>query len=62
MEKFKSLCSPFYRDVHACILVYDITDEKSFLSLKNWRADFLNKGRPKDVDLFPFFLIGNKTD
>lgn len=61
-ERFQSLGVPFYRGAEACILVYDITNEKSFRSLDNWFDDFIAQASPKDPDNFPFVVIGNKVD
>ncbi len=44
------------------MLVYDITNAKSFESLESWRDEFLLQGQPKDPDNFPFVVIGNKSD
>jgi Ras-related protein Rab-7A len=52
----------FYRGAEACVLVYDITNAKSFENLNLWRQDFLVKANPKDPDNFPFFVFGNKAD
>ena len=52
----------FYRGAEACILVYDITNGKSFENLSQWHSDFLHKAAPKDQDNYPFFLFGNKCD
>ncbi len=52
----------FYRGAEACILVYDITNAKSFENLALWRQDFLVKANPKDPENFPFFVFGNKAD
>lgn len=62
-ERFqKSLGMAFYRGADACILVYDITSEKSFEQLNSWRDEFLNQAHPRDPDNFPFVVIGNKID
>lgn len=61
-ERFQSLGVAFYRGADACILVYDITAEKSFEQLNSWRDEFLNQASPRDPDNFPFVVIGNKVD
>ena len=40
-ERFQSLGVAFFRGADACILVYDMTDSKTFESLDKWRSDFL---------------------
>lgn len=52
----------FYRGADACILVHDITSEKSFEQLNSWREEFLAQANPRDPDNFAFVVIGNKID
>lgn len=61
-ERFQSLGSAFYRGADACVLVYDITNEKSFEQLSSWKEEFLNRANPADPVNFPFIVIGNKVD
>jgi Ras-related protein Rab-7A len=56
-ERFQSLGVAFYRGADACILVYDITTEKSFEQLNSWRDEFLNQANPRDPDNFSFVVI-----
>ena len=35
-ESFKSITRAYYKGSIAAILVFDITNERSFLNLKNW--------------------------
>ena len=52
----------FYRGCDACILTYDITDEKSFADLEKWRDVFISQGSVRDPERFPFLVVGNKAD
>lgn len=52
----------FYRGAEACVLVFDITNSKSFDNLNIWKQEFLVKAMPKDPDAIPFFVLGNKID
>ena len=52
----------FYRGADACVLVYDITDGKSFDQLRSWRDEFLVQAGPRDPNNFPFIVLGNKLD
>lgn len=61
-ERYQSLGSAFYRGADACVLVYDITDTKSFEALDAWREEFLVSAAPRDPDTFPFVILGNKVD
>ena len=61
-ERFQSLGRAFYRGAEACVLVYDVTNEKSFDNLQAWKQEFLNKAMPNDPQSVPFFIFGNKYD
>lgn len=61
-ERFQSLGVAFYRGADSCVLVYDITDAKSFESLVGWKEEFLVQAAPQNPDDFPFVCIGNKVD
>ncbi|RUS29142.1 ras family-domain-containing protein [Jimgerdemannia flammicorona] len=38
-ERFRSMAPMYYRGAHAAILVYDITQEQSFLDMNSWVED-----------------------
>jgi len=61
-ERFQSLGVAFYRGADACILVYDMTDQKSFDNLASWMDEFLVHAGPSNPDTFPFAVLGNKSD
>merc|ERR1719464_1260022 len=62
-ERFKSMAVSFYRGADACVLCYDITDEKSFPNLEMWMQEFAdNAGTEIDKAKFPFIVLGNKAD
>jgi len=61
-ERFQSLGVAFYRGADSCVLVYDITDPKSFESLAGWKEEFLIQASPQAPEDFPFVCIGNKVD
>ena len=61
-ERYQSLGTAFYRGADACILVYDMTDARSFDALNSWRDEFLISAAPRDPDSFPFVVVGNKVD
>ena len=61
-ERFQSLGVAFYRGADSCILVYDITDAKSFANVANWMDEFLSHGTAQNQENFPFIVIGNKAD
>jgi len=57
-EKYRGLAPMYYRHAMVAILVYDVTSEETFLSLKDWLDELKFKG-PKDVLLT---IVGNKCD
>jgi len=61
-ERFQSLGVAFYRGADSCILVYDITDQKSFDSLDLWMDEFIAQAAPRNPKEFPFVVLGNKSD
>ncbi|XP_063300424.1 ras-related protein Rab-7b [Pelobates fuscus] len=60
-ERFRSLVSTFYKGSDGCFLVYDVTDEDTFVCLEQWRKDFLSKLHAPVTD-FPIIVLGNKVD
>ena len=61
-ERFQSLGMAFYRGADACVLVYDITNLKSFESITSWKQEFLSQCGPSNPEAFPFMVVGNKCD
>eukprot|EP00009_Paramoeba_aestuarina_P001782 CAMPEP_0201506568 /NCGR_PEP_ID=MMETSP0161_2-20130828/483_1 /ASSEMBLY_ACC=CAM_ASM_000251 /TAXON_ID=180227 /ORGANISM="Neoparamoeba aestuarina, Strain SoJaBio B1-5/56/2" /LENGTH=213 /DNA_ID=CAMNT_0047900703 /DNA_START=79 /DNA_END=720 /DNA_ORIENTATION=+ len=57
-ERFHALGPIYYRDANGALLVYDITDQDSFLKVKNWVKE-LRKMLGKDIVLC---IVGNKID
>ena len=58
-EKFRSLAQIFYKDAKAIILVYDITNLKSFEELKNYWYPKVKENCQSDIILG---IAGNKDD
>ena len=61
-ERFHSgsLGNAFYRGSDAAILVYDVTNPKTFQQVEKWRDELLE--RIDSPDTFPTVVVGNKTD
>ncbi|XP_076473092.1 ras-related protein Rab-18-B-like [Babylonia areolata] len=38
-ERFRSITSSFYRGVHGCLLLFDVTNKSTFDSLNNWQEE-----------------------
>ena len=58
-ERFRSINSIFYQDAYICIMVYDITNKKSFDDLKEYWHDAVLEQTSKDII---FHVVGNKID
>jgi Ras-related protein Rab-7A len=61
-ERFQSLGVAFYRGADSCVLVFDLTDTKSFDNLESWMDEFLVHSNPNNPSTFPFVVLGNKAD
>ena len=59
LEKFNSVTSGYLRGLHACFIVFDVTDRYSFEHLNEWIQLYCNFNQyPEKV----LFLLGNKID
>ena len=58
-EKYRSMGKMFYKDAYIVLLIYDITDKKSFKDLKNVWFDEVEKSGEKHTVLA---VVGNKSD
>ena len=57
-ERFKTITSAYYRGAHGILIVYDVSDKKSFSHIKDWLEDI-----NKFTDNNPIkLIIGNKCD
>ncbi|KAL5517544.1 hypothetical protein EMCRGX_G003104 [Ephydatia muelleri] len=61
-ERFQSLGSSLFRGADCCVLVFDVTNAKSFASLNNWRDVFIVHANIEKPESFPFVVLGNKVD
>ena len=57
-EKYRSIALNVIRNAQGIILIYDITDKKSFESIPDW----IKSIREAKGDGFPMILLGNKLD
>ena len=56
-EKFKTITSSYYRNAHSVMIVYDVSDRKSFHNIESWLSD-IEKFCPSRVCKL---IIGNKV-
>lgn len=58
-ERFKSIIRSYFKNITACVFVYDITDFSSFVNLNKW----LNEFKQNNTNNNPVIaLVGNKCD
>mmetsp|Transcript_900 Transcript_900/g.1171 ORF Transcript_900/g.1171 Transcript_900/m.1171 type:complete len:131 (-) Transcript_900:393-785(-) len=57
-ESFRSITRIFYKGSHAVILVYDMTNPKSFENVKEWQTEIENNA---DADVL-VYLVANFAD
>ena len=56
---FRRVTESYYKNVNGIIIVYDITDQKSFESINKWIIKQINNNVKNDIVKV---LVGNKTD
>lgn len=57
-ERFRTITSSYYRGTNGIILVYDISNQKSFENIQHWCEEIKNAGAKN----LPMILVGNKAD
>eukprot|EP00033_Pygsuia_biforma_P000320 GCRY01000390.1.p1 GENE.GCRY01000390.1~~GCRY01000390.1.p1 ORF type:complete len:205 (+),score=17.09 GCRY01000390.1:251-865(+) len=57
-ERFRTITTAYYRGAMGILLVYDVTDEKSFNNIRNWIRNIEQHA----TDNVNKILIGNKCD
>ena len=57
-ERFRTLTTSYYRDAQGVVIVYDISDRKSFDNVERWKADVQKHANPEVAML----IVGNKAD
>jgi len=57
-DRFRTITNVYYRDAHGILIVYDVTDEKSFEGLRYWLKN-IQENAPENVDRV---IVGNKCD
>ncbi|XP_043218796.1 ras-related protein Rab-37-like isoform X2 [Amphibalanus amphitrite] len=57
-ERFRSVTHAYYRDAHALLLLYDVTNKTSFENTRAWLAEI----REYAQDNVVIMLLGNKCD
>ena len=60
-ERYKAITRTFFKDIDGVILMYDITDKKSFKDLDYWINEVKQNTNKKENEYLNF-IIGNKLD
>ncbi|CAF99569.1 unnamed protein product, partial [Tetraodon nigroviridis] len=58
-ERFRSLTTAFFRDAMGFLLLFDLTNEQSFLNVRNWMSQLQVHAYCESPDVI---LCGNKCD
>ena len=58
-ERFNSISQAFYRGTDVCVLVYDVTNYESVLSIRDWFNRFMEHCH---VEFPGIVIVGNKSD
>ena len=61
-QRFQSLGVAFYRGADACILIYDVSNQKSFEYIPKFMEEFECSCNNSNMDTFPYLLLANKCD
>ena len=57
-ERFRTITSSYYRGAHGIIIVYDVTDQDSFDSVRHWLKE-IERYAAENVNRL---IVGNKCD
>lgn len=58
-ERFRSLTTAFFRDAMGFLLLFDLTNEQSFLNVRNWISQLQIHAYCENPDIV---MCGNKSD
>eukprot|EP00045_Choanoeca_perplexa_P006322 m.53757 g.53757 ORF g.53757 m.53757 type:complete len:230 (-) comp13581_c0_seq1:1332-2021(-) len=61
-ERFGQLTRSYYKDAHAAIIVFDLTQPASLTDIERWRLELVDKVLKPDGTPVPILLVGNKAD
>ena len=57
-ERFRTIAKSYYKGAHGIILIYDVTNQKSFDNIKNWLIQ-IKEEAPSRICVI---LVANKID
>lgn len=57
-DRFRAITKNYYKGAHGIILIYDVTNQKSFDNVKNWVSQIRENASEKAI----IYIVGNKID
>ena len=60
-ERFTSMTRVYYKDAHACIVMFDLTQRLTFQNAIKWKKDLDTKCTLHDGTPVPCLLLANKV-
>ncbi|CAG5136800.1 unnamed protein product [Candidula unifasciata] len=61
-ERFTSMTRVYYKDAHACLVMFDLTQKNTFQNSIKWKKDLDQKCNLTDGSPVPCLLLANKCD
>jgi len=61
-DRFGTIARVYYRDAQGALLVYDVTQKKTFENVIKWKREIDEKVELEDGRPIPVLLLGNKCD
>lgn len=61
-ERFTSMTRVYYKDAHACLIMFDLTQKNTFQNAVRWKKDLDQKCTLRDGSPVPCLLLANKCD
>ena len=58
-EKFQNIVKQYYNGANGILLIFDITNKKSFNKIDFWYNDLINRIKKDEIIIY---LVGNKVD
>ncbi|XP_071993095.1 ras-related protein Rab-42 [Engystomops pustulosus] len=58
-ERYRAVTRSYYRNAACVILLYDLTEHKTFESIQNWHQEVTERAQPQPL---LFLLLGTKSD
>ena len=61
-ERFTSMTRVYYKDATACVIIFDLTQKKTFQNAVKWKKDLDSKCTLPDGSPVPCILLANKVN